>query len=179
MQAALNAHQLVFLDESGVSTALSHGQAWSPRGEKAIVIAPLRAKRLTLIGAIGVDGLRGTMEIDGPMDGNSFKVFLDERLGPNLRPGDIVVMDRLRAHQVAGVEEILARRGASALYLPPYSPEYNPIETCWAWVKRFLRKAAPSSFTRLRQSMTQAWEQVTPQLCASWTRHCGYTVAST
>lgn len=175
----MKAERLVFLDESGVSTALSHGQAWSPCGEKAVVIAPLRAKKLTLIGAIATDGLRATMEVEGSMNGETFKEFLDLHLGPTLRPGDVVVMDRLRAHQVAGVEQILAARGASALYLPPYSPEYNPIEICWAWVKRYLRKIAPGSFARLRQMMVKAWEQVTPALCASWTTHCGYRVAST
>lgn len=175
----MSVQRLVFLDESGVSTALSHGQAWSPSGKKAVVIAPIRAKRLTLIGAIAIDGLRGTMEVEGSMNGEAFKHFLDETLGPNLRPGDIVVMDRLRAHQVAGVEEILAKWGASALYLPPYSPEYNPIEICWAWIKRYLRKVAPSSFARLRAIMSSAWAQVTPALCTSWAAHCGYVAAST
>lgn len=175
----MKAERLVFLDESGVSTALSHGQAWSPSGERAVVIAPIRAKKLTLIGAIAVDGIRGTMEVEGSMDGDAFKLFLDERLGPNLRPGDIVVMDRLRAHQVSGVEAILAKWGASALYLPPYSPEYNPIEICWAWIKRYLRKVAPSSFARLRAIMSTAWAQVTPALCKSWAAHCGYASAST
>lgn len=175
----MNASKLVFLDESGVSSALSNGYAWSKKGEQAVVLAPTRAKRLTLIGAIAQDGLRGTMEVDGSMTGETFKVFLDEYLGPNLRPGDIVVMDRLSAHKVAGVEAILAKWGATACYLPPYSPELNPIEVCWSWVKRLLREAAPSSFSRLRDLMPSAWARVTPDLCAGWTAHCGYRAAST
>lgn len=175
----MNAGRLVFLDESGVSTALSHGYAWAPSGERAVVIAPIRAKKLTVIGAIALDGVRGKMEVEGSMDGETFKTFLDEHLGPNLREGDIVVMDRLSAHRMAGVDEILAKWGASALYLPSYSPEFNPIEICWAWIKRYLRKVASSSFSRLREALARAWEQVTPELCASWARHCGYHVAST
>ena len=178
-QPAMNTDALVFLDESGVSTALSNGFAWSRAGEKAVVHAPIHAKRLTIIGAIAADGLRGKMEVEGSMDGETFKRFLDEQLGPNLRRGDVVVMDRLRAHQVAGVDEILSKWGATALYLPPYSPEYNPIEICWAWLKRTIRKVAPGSFTRLREVMTSAWASITPELCAAWTRHCGYQVVST
>lgn len=178
-QAAMNPARLVFIDESGVSTALANGYAWSPRGEKPVVIAPTRAKNLTIIGAIAVDGVRATMEVEGSMNGATFKEFLDERLGPNLRPGDVVVMDGLAAHKVAGVEEILAKWGATPLYLPPYSPELNPIEICWSWIKRQLRKTAPSSFARLRAALAKAWTTVTAELCDSWTRHCGYAMAST
>lgn len=178
-QSAMNAARLVFIDESGVSTALSNGYAWAPLGEKPVVIAPIRAKKLTIIGAIALDGVRATMELEGSMNGEHFLRFLDECLGPNLRPGDIVVMDRLSAHRMAGVEETLTKWGATALYLPPYSPEFNPIEICWSWIKRILRRTAPSCFSRLRDALNAAWGQVTPALCASWTRHCGYSVAST
>jgi hypothetical protein len=84
-QPAMNTDELVFLDESGVSTALSNGFAWSKAGEKAVLHAPIHAKRLTIIGAIAADGLRGKMEVEGSMDGQTFKRFLDEQLGPNLR----------------------------------------------------------------------------------------------
>ena len=178
-QPAMNTDELVFLDESGVSTALSNGFAWSKAGEKAVLHAPIHAKRLTIIGAIAANGLRGKMEVEGSMDGETFKRFLDEQLGPNLRKGDVVVMDRLRVHQVAGVEEILAKWGATALYLPPYSPEFNPIEICWAWIKKTIRKVAPSTFSRLREVMTRAWASITPELCTAWTGHCGYRVVST
>ena len=89
-QPAMNTDELVFLDESGVSTALSNGFAWSKAGEKAVLHAPIHAKRLTIIGAIAADGLRGKMEVEGSMDGQTFKRFLDEQLGPNLRKGDVV-----------------------------------------------------------------------------------------
>lgn len=88
-------------------------------------------------------------------------------------------MARLRAHQVAGVKEFLAKWGASALQLPPSSPEYNPIETCWASIKGYLRKAAPGRLARLRAIMSSTGAQVTPALCTSWAAHCGYATEST
>lgn len=175
----MDTSSLVFIDEAGVSTALSHNYGWAPPGETPVIERPARGKNITLIGAIGLDGVRAIRRVDGYVDGEVFIRFLKEDLGPALRPGDIVVMDGPRIHRVAGVSEALASFGATATYLPAYSPELNPIEMAWAWLKRLIRKSAPRRAERLKTAIQKYWETITPQLCQGWIRHCGYAAAST
>ena len=110
------------------------------------------------------------------MNGDDFIGYIRQHLNPTLRPGDVLVMDGPRVHRVAGVQEALAEAGATALYLPAYSPELNPIEMCWSVMKAWIRKAAPRALDRVRGSLERAWERVSATLCASWMRHCGYAV---
>lgn len=169
----------MFIDEAGVDVAMSRTYGWAPPGETPVIERPARGRRISLIGAIALDGCRALREVEGYVDGDEFIAFLREDLGPSLRPGDIVVMDGPSIHKVAGVEEALAERGATALYLPAYSPELNPIELAWGWIKKLLRDAAPRKLAALREHVWRLWAQVTASLCAGWVRHCGYRNQST
>ena len=133
----------VFLDETGVSTNMVRRYGWASRGERLVDAAPHGHWRTTTF----VAGLRGTgvvapLVLDGPMTGEAFLAYVEQFLAPALSPGDVVVLDNLAAHKVAGVREAIAAVGASILYLPPYSPDLNPIEQAFAKLKALLRKAA-------------------------------------
>jgi transposase len=172
----LDVTKLVFIDESGFKTNINRHYGWAPRGEKPILIVPKYGRHVTIVGAIAVDGVRATSEVEGSFDGDEFISFLANHLGPNLRPGDIVVMDGPRLHRVDGVAEALAAHGATALYLPAYSPELNPIEMCWSVMKARVRRWAPRAMDRLISAVTRTWETISAVLCVAWIRHCGYAV---
>lgn len=173
-QPSLEAGKLVFIDEAGVDIAMSRSQGWAPPGVTPVIERPARGRRISLIGAIALDGCRALRRVEGYVDGDEFISFLREDLGPHLNPGDIVVMDGPSIHKVAGVAEALAERGASALYPPAYSPELDPIEMTWSWIKALLRKAPPRRLAALRETVDRLWTQVTTGLCAGWIRHSGY-----
>lgn len=175
----MKAPSCVFIDEAGVSIAMSYNYGWAKPGEKPTIERPLRGKNVTLIGAIALDGVRALRRVESSVNGEEFIRFLREDLGPKLNPGDVVVMDGPRIHRVAGVQEALAEFGASPLYLPAYTPELNPIEMTWSWLKARIRKAAPRRITGLRRVVASAWSQITSALCRAWIRHAGYTVPST
>jgi transposase len=175
--SSLDPTKLVFLDESGFATNLARRYGWAPRGMRPTLLVSKYGERLTVIGAIALDGVRAWTSIEKGMNGDDFIGYIRQHLNPTLRPGDVLVMDGPRVHRVAGVEEALAEAGATALYLPAYSPELNPIEMCWSVMKAWIRKAAPRALDRVRGSLEGAWERVTARLCASWMRHCGYAVS--
>jgi len=174
-QAELDAAKLVFIDEAGISVAESRRYGWAPCGVTPVIERPARGRRLNLIGAIALDGVRALRQVDGYVTGDVFLDYLREDLGPTLNEGDIVVMDGPSIHRVAGVVETLEEFGATALYLPAYSPELNPIEMTWAWVKKQVRDLPTRTLKLLRSLVTTIWERVTPNLCAGWLRHSGYT----
>jgi len=173
-QGALDPKKLVFIDEAGVDIAMSRTYGWAPPGQTPVIERPARGRRISLIGAIALDGRRALRRVEGYVDGDEFIRFLHEDLGPNLHVGDVVVMDGPSIHKVAGVAEALAERGATALYLPAYSPELNPIEMTWAWLKKLLRDVAPRKLKALRERVDTLWDKLTAGLCVGWIRHCGY-----
>ena len=129
-----------------------------------------------MLGALGVHGLQAVMTVDGATDTDVFRTYVKRVLGPTLVPGDIVVMDNLRAHKAVGVQQALARRGARLLYLPPYSPDLSPIEPCWSKVKTALRTAKARTRAALDTAITGALITVTSTDAQGWFRHCGYTL---
>jgi len=175
----MNTKALVFIDEAGVSLAMSHNYGWAPPGVKPVIERPLRAKNVTLIGAISLDGVRALRRVESSVNGEEFVRFLREDLGPNLKRGDVVVMDGPRLHRVAGVREALAEVGATPLYLPAYTPELNPIEMTWSWLKTALRKTAPRRIRILRETVQSMWSKISSNLCRAWIQHAGYPLAST
>jgi transposase len=175
----LDLYKLVFIDESGFWTNMNADDGWAPVGEAPIVLTPRRGQHISVIGAIAVDGVRVATELEGSFNGERFVAWLDSELGPTLREGDIVVMDGPRIHRVAGVQETLATYGATALYLPPYAPELNPIEMCWSWLKRLVRKWAPRRKEGLIQNIKRAWKELPVKMCEAWIKHSGYSVAAT
>lgn len=131
-------------------------------------------RTLTLLGAISVSGWVATMTIEAPTDGDVFLAFLQQVLCPQLRPQHIVVMDNLRAHKVDGVRDLIQATGARLLYLPPYSPDFNPIEKCWAQVKQHLRATKARSALTLEQAVTRALKALTRYQARSYFSLCGY-----
>jgi transposase len=114
--------------------------------------------------------------LEGSVDTEAFRLYLEQVLGPALQPGDIVVMDNLSVHKVAGLTELLASRGARLEYLPPYSPDLNPIEKCWSKIKTALRKAKARTLEALEEALKKAFASITESDARAWFNHCGYAV---
>lgn len=167
----------MFLDESGFRLGSPPRYGWAPKGEDCIG-RPLCGsyKQMTIIGAVHMDGFRGVMTIMSGTTKEVFTTYLREVLGPHLRPGDMVVMDNLSTHKMTIVHEILATFGATALFIPPYSPELNPIENVWSKMKTFLRRAATSTIELFNEAMTKALEYVTTKDIKNFIRHAGYSI---
>lgn len=171
----MDAARLIFLDESGVTTEMTRRYGRAPAGERVCEGTPAGNWRtLTVVGAIGLRGWIGAMTIEAPTDGEIFLAYLEQVLCPQLRPGDLVVMDNLAAHKVAGVRELIENAGAELRYLPPYSPDFNPIEKCWSQIKQRLRATKARSLLALQASLDHALATVTPQNIEACFRHCGY-----
>ncbi len=169
--------RLVFLDETWATTALTRARGRRPRGERLVCPVPHgRWRTTTFLCGLRADGLVAPLVLDGAIDGPAFRAWVERMLAPTLSPGGTVVADNLGSHKVAGVREAIEARGASLLYLPPYSPDLNPIELAFSKLKRLLRAAAAAARTAdaLCEAIGAALGQFTPAECASYLRHCGY-----
>lgn len=167
--------RLIFLDESGVTTEMTRRYGRAPCGERVREGTPAGHWRtLTVLGAISLSGWVATMSIEAPTDGDVFLAYLEQVLCPQLKPGQVVVMDNLAAHKVDGVRELITATGAELRYLPPYSPDFNPIEKSWSQVKQRLRAAKARTLEALDLALTNALAAVTAQNAAACFRHCGY-----
>lgn len=176
--AGLDPEKLVFLDESGCQRGMQRKIAWRRRGSVAYGRSVRnRGTVTTVLGALSLRGLIAVMYGEGATTKEVFLAFLRDVLVPELRVGDIVVMDNLKAHQTAGVRTLIEDAGASILFLPPYSPELNPIEPTWSKLKTYVRSLAPQSLRELHSAITSAVGQVTAADAAGWFRHCGYATA--
>ena len=173
--------KLVFLDESGVNTAMFRRYGRCPRGERLVDAAPAAHwQSNTLPAAVRLgDGVVAPMVLDGPVTGESFAGYVRQSLVPELRPGDIVVMDNLPAHKGAAVAEAVEGAGCRLVYLPPYSPDLNPIEPMWSKVKSVVRKAAARTFDALVDAVRDALRHVTAEDCDGYFEHCGYYATPT
>ena len=168
---------MIFLDESGLNLALTRLYARAPRGVRAVGAVPQNyGQSLTVLAAMDYQGIRATLLVPGATDREVFLSFLERVLGPQLRPGAVVVMDNLAVHKSPEVAAALQRVGAHVCYLPPYSPDYNPIEMAWSKVKTFLRGISARTRCKLSRSLQTALTQVTTQDATAWFRHCGYPV---
>jgi transposase len=175
--ATVDWQRLKFVDEAGVNLALTRLYGRAPAGERAVGSIPCNyGPNVTLLGALGIQGLEALMTIDGATDGAVFRAFVEQVLCPTLQAGDIVVMDNLRAHKVAGIEDAIAGCGARVLYLPPYSPDLSPIEKCWSKLKTHLRHIGARTREALEEAITQAMEGITATDALAWFSHCGYVV---
>jgi transposase len=171
----MDPERFVFLDETGATTAMTRLHGWGERGERLVDMAPWGHWKTTTF----VAGLRGTgivapCVLSGPMTGVWFRAYVEQMLAPALQPGDVVVMDNLPAHKVAGVDEAICRAGASLLYLPPYSPDLNPIEQLFAKLKNLLRQAAARTKEALWATIGSLLDEFTPTECANYLANCGY-----
>ena len=168
---------MIFLDESGVTTQMTRLRGRAPRGTRVAEATPQgHWQVLTTLGALALRGIVGAMTVESATDGDIFLAYLEHVLCPQLHPGDVVVMDNLSAHKVCGVRELLTAGGAELLYLPPYSPDFNPIEQCWSKIKLILRTLKARTAEALEQAVAQALAAITPDNARAWFAHCGYGI---
>ena len=172
-----DARRLVFVDESGFHTSMDRLRSRAPRGERAYGKVPRnRGKTTTLIASMSLFGMGEAVCIRGATDAAVFEAYVERFLAPTLSEGQVVVLDNLGAHRPKRIREIIERRGAELVFLPPYSPDLNPIEEAFSKVKNALRKAGARSHEALLGAMAQALSAVTPADAAGWFDHCGYEV---
>lgn len=169
--------ELVFLDESGVRTDLTRHYGRAPKGERVREAVPHgRWKALTILGALTTQGVQASMTVEAATDTDVFLTFVQQVLGPTLRPGQIVVMDNLSAHKQRKVRRLLAARQCRLWYLPAYSPDLNPMEMAWSKLKTFLRVAKARLRPALEQAVGDGLRTITAQDAKGWFRHCGYVL---
>ncbi|MBI5113885.1 MAG: IS630 family transposase [Rhodovulum sp.] len=174
-QAELDPQRLVFIDETGASTKMARRCGRSRRGTRCLAAIPHgHWKTTTFVGGLRLGGMTAPMVLDGPMDGPAFLLWIEQMLAPALAPGDIVVMDNLPAHKPGAVRTAIEATGASLRYLPPYSPDLNPIEMAFSKFKALLKKAAARTIEDLWTAIAQALPQLTPSDCANYFTAAGY-----
>jgi transposase len=173
-----DARQYIFIDESGVTTDLLRRYARSPRGTRASDHTPCgHWQAHTVVAALRSTELTATAVFDGPIDGVTFRAYVEQVLVPTLRRGDVVVLDNLAVHKQPEVQQAIERAGAAVRFLPPYSPDFNPIELAFAKLKAFFRAARPRSFDQVCELMSTALGLFLPDECRNYVTHCGYRFA--
>jgi transposase len=165
--------RLVFVDETGVNTSMTRSHAWAPRGERAGGSVPTSWSATTVIAALGLDGVKAPLVFSGATDTTAFQEYVDQVLATELKPGDVVVFDNLKAHLAPGVEESIKKAKATVLPLPPYSSDYNPIEELWSKFKGKLRGIGARTKENLYQAVGEALDQVTVKDILGWFNHSG------
>lgn len=174
-QTSLDLNKLVFIDETGTNTKMVRTRGRCRRGQRLIGKAPWgHWKTTTFVAGLRCNEISAPCVLDGAMNGQVFRAYVEKVLIPVLKPGDIVVMDNLSAHKVDGIRELIKAVGAKLVYLPPYSPDLNPIEMAFAKLKALLRKAAARTRDALWDKIADVLQAFTPQECANYFRHAGY-----
>ena len=169
----------MFLDETGATTAMDRTYGRAASGKRVDGPVPHGHRKVTtLTAAIRLGGViePACMARDGATDGHLFTSYVERFLAPSLRPGDIVILDNLGAHKVAAIEPLITKVGASVWYLPPYSPDFNPIEAMFSKLKEFLRSAKVRTFDALVRAMGDGMRMVRPSDIRGWFAHCGYPI---
>jgi transposase len=166
---------LVFIDETWATTNMTRRYGRAARGQRLVAPVPHgHWKTSTFVAGLRTSGLTAPFVVDGAMNGDVFRAYVEQVLAPTLAPGDIVVLDNLSSHKVAGVREMIEARGASLVYLPPYSPDLNPIEQAFAKLKALLRKIAARTVGALWDALGNLLDRFTPQECANYLVNAGY-----
>ena len=170
---------LVFIDETGVNLAMTLGYGRAIKGKRAYSKCPFnRGRNVTLIGAIALEGLIGSLTFEGWTNKDAFLAYVNSVLLPQLWSGACVVMDNLPAHKAQEVREAIESVGARVVFLSPYSPDFNPIENCWSKLKQYLRSVESRTYEELARAITEALDLVTDQDIIGWFTHCCYYVPS-
>ena len=174
-QLDLDPEKLIFIDETSASTKMSRLCGRAKRGERCRAPIPHgHWKTTTFTAGLRINGLAAPMLLDGAMNGPAFLAYAEQVLAPELTPGDIVIMDNLPAHKVSGVRAAIEKAGASLLLLPPYSPDFNPIEMAFAKLKALLRKAAARTIDDLWAVVADCLSQFSPAECQNYFQAAGY-----
>jgi transposase len=174
-QRYMDGERFVFLDETAATTAMTRLYGWGSRGERLVDAVPAgHWKTTTFVAGLRRDGVVAPFVLDGPMTGEVFRAYVEQMLAPSLHPEDVVVLDRLPAHKVAGIRDAIQGAGASLLYLPAYSPDLNPIEQFFAQLKALLRKAAVRTRDALWDTIGALLDTFTPAECQNYITNSGY-----
>ena len=174
-QPEFDPRRLVFIDETGASTKMARLCGRSRRGTRCLAAIPHgHWKTTTFVGGLRLGGMTAPLVLDGPMDGSAFLTWIEQMLVPTLKAGDIVVMDNLPAHKPDAVRAAIQTRGATLRYLPPYSPDLNPIEMAFSKFKALLKKAAARTVEDLWNAIAQALPMLSPHDCRSYFEAAGY-----
>jgi transposase len=174
-QPDLDPKKLIFIDETGATTKMARLYGRAPKGERCRASVPHgHWKTTTFTAGLRIDGLAAPFVLDGPMDGSAFRAYLTQVLVPELKPGDVVIMDNLPAHKVRGVRQTIEAAGGMLLYLPAYSPDLNPIEMAFSKLKALLRAAAARTIDDLWEAIRCTLEAFTPSECQNYFAAAGY-----
>lgn len=147
------------------------------KGERVIEPVPHNyGENITMLATLSLSGIEAPMTINGAVDGIVFKVYVEKVLCPTLTAGEVVMMDNLPAHKVVGIRELIQARGAKLIYLPPYSPDLNPIEKCWSKIKTYLRKSKARTRAELEKALQEALLLITKEDAIGWFKSCGYSI---
>ncbi len=175
----MDAAHFKFLDESSVNTSLTRLYGRAAPGQRVVESTPLPSgPHTTTLAVVGLSGISAPLVRSGAITGDFFYRYLEQCVAPSLHPGDILFLDNLSTHKVAGLEQLIQVRGARLLYLPPYSADFNPIEWVWAKVKTLLRRLKARTFEELVEALRQALLAITPKDIRGWFAHCGYAINS-
>ena len=177
-QAAVDPRRLVFVDETWAKTNMAPLRGWAPKGARLPVTAPFRSARtLTFVAALRHDRIEAPCVLDGPVNGESFRAWVERFLVPTLAPGDIVVLDNLGSHKGRAVRAAIRAAGAHLLFLPPYSPDLNPVEQVFAKLKHLLRKAGARTIDAVIAAIGTLLDTFHPHECANYLTSAGYASA--
>ncbi|MGB8645428.1 MAG: IS630 family transposase [Anaerolineae bacterium] len=169
------AAHLKFIDESGVHLGLTRLFGRAAPGVRVPEATPgYSGPHYTLIAALGLTTVTAAWVLEGAMTRDAFDLYVEQVLAPTLSPGDVVVLDNLNVHKSEAARRAVAARGARLAYLPPYSPDWNPIEKCWAKIKTVLRRLKARTFEALVDALDRAFQTITPEDAQAWFAHCGY-----
>ena len=175
MQSGLDPGKLVFIDETWAKTNMTRPRGRSLKGTRVVAKVPHgHWKTTTFLAALRTSGLTAPLVVDGAINGDLFLAYVKQQLLPTLTAGDIVILDNLSSHKKAGVREAIESAGATMLYLPPYSPDFNPIELAFSKFKWLLRSTAERTVDALWTACGQLLDQFTESECRNYFRHCGY-----
>jgi transposase len=169
------AHHLKFIDESGVNLGLTRLFGRATPGQRVVEATPgTSGPHYTVVAAVGLDGVQAPWLLEGTLNTVGFETYVEQILAPTLQAGDWVVLDNLSVHKCSPVRSAIEASGAQVIFLPPYSPDLNPIELCWAKVKTALRAAKARTWDALVDALASALRAVSPDDIQAWFSHCGY-----
>lgn len=177
-QSELAVENLIFVDECGCHPGIGPLRGWAPKGVPLVGPEQVYARKqhVSIIGAIGIDGPIARATVRGGVGSKEFRRFVERQLIPHLRPGHVVCLDNLNAHKNKRVRELIEDAGATILFLPPYSPDLNPIEAAWSKLKHLVRRSVARTVPKLRQAIYRAWRHLTASNAEGWFSYCGYSV---
>jgi transposase len=178
--AGFRPDRLIFLDETWFTTHMTRPYGYAPCGHRLTAAVPHgHWKTTTFVGGLTAGGFIAPMVLDGPMNAVAFTAYIEQVLAKEVRPGDLLILDNLSSHKTAGVRAALAACGLNHLYLPPYSPDLNPIENAFSKLKRLARAAAERTLDGLWSGIGKLLDRFRPAECANYLRHCGYPATVT